>query len=88
MGATYDLFKKIADTFPVLKEKTGTVLLLFFTFGMLFGYMLSRTGNATFLLGPLIAKAFMWRDLDEGFLVFLLFLVIAIFFPQFVPHLI
>ncbi len=83
MGYVYDFFKGIADGIPVLARKIGAVLISFFALGILLGwYLATNDANALFFIPAIfVAIIWIWHDLDEGFLIFLLFLLVAILFP-------
>ena len=83
MGHVYDFFKGIADGIPVLARKIGAVIISFFAMGIILGwYLATSDANYLIFIPAIFAVIFwMWNDLDEGFLIFLLFLLVAIFFP-------
>ncbi|MFH1240141.1 MAG: hypothetical protein V1672_02895 [Candidatus Diapherotrites archaeon] len=82
MSLFYNFFKGIIDGIPVLLRKIGSVLIMFFFIGALFGYYLSMTQTSVFyflLMG--LAIPVMWRDLDQGILLFILVLILPWVFP-------
>ena len=83
MGIVFNLMKAIKNAIPVIMAKIASTLLFIFAVGMVFGYWLSTIGYASFvLLIPFIAIAVMWYKLDEGALVFIVLMGLALFFPE------
>ena len=82
MGIFYNFFKGVVDGIPVLLRKIGSVLIAFFFIGTLFGYYLYMTQMSViyFILLALTIPV-MWRDLDQGVLLFIVVLMIPWIFP-------
>jgi len=82
MSFAYNFFKGIAESIPVIVRKIGAVMLFFFSLGMLFGYFVVANVSPIILLFPFIAMVVMWYDLDQGVLVFILLMLVALWFPE------
>ncbi len=80
MGFIGDFINGIAKAIPVLVQKIATTLLTVFFIGALFGAFVLATKGVVGLIGlPLVLIA-MWYKLDEGFLLFVLYLVYVFWF--------
>ena len=82
MSIFYNFFKKLVEGIPVLLGKIGSILITFFFIGALFGYYLYMTQMSMLyfvLLGLTIP--IMWKNLDQGVLLFILVLIIPWVFP-------
>lgn len=82
MGWAFDFFNGIAKSIPAIARRLGSVLLFFFLLGSLFGYyVVVMQMSPLWLLATPLAIAVMWRDLDDGFFLFLLLMALAFFYP-------
>ncbi len=89
MSFVYKIGKGLIDSIPVFVRKVGTVLMFIFTIGLFMGFFLGGASlNPIILIGPLVAMAIMWQDLDLGLLVFIIFLIIVFVMPELIPRLI
>lgn len=80
IGSTIAGLKK---AIPWLAAKVGTILLFFFTIGFFAGFFLARQGyNELILIVPIISMLVMWQKLDEGFLVFVLGIILIFVAPH------
>jgi len=80
MGSVYNIAKSILNAIPAIMEKIGSVMLFIFGLGAIFGYLIAAYNKpALFLLAPFASILVMWHDLDEGFLLFIFLLLLAIF---------
>ncbi|HIH21443.1 MAG: hypothetical protein J4478_00945 [Candidatus Diapherotrites archaeon] len=79
MGFVSDFIEGTKKAIPGIAAKVGSFLLFIFVLGMLFGYFIVAQKGAIFLLVPIISMAVMYYKLDEGTLVFVLLMAVAIF---------
>ena len=79
MGFVSDFIEGTKKAIPGIAAKVGSFLLFIFALGMLFGYFIVAQKGAIFLLVPIISMSVMYYKLDEGTLVFILLMAIAIF---------
>lgn len=83
MSLFYQVFKGIVDMIPVVIRKIGSILLVFFTLGALFGYYIAfNQGSPLFFLLLGASVVIMWKNLDEGILALSLVLIIGLLFPN------
>ena len=83
MALIYNTVRGIANSIPVLFAKIGSIFLAFYFIGMLSGYWFASIGYTPFvLLIPVAALAVMWQKLDEGVLVLIILMAIAVMFPE------
>ena len=84
MSFVYDIGKGLADSIPEIAAKIGSVLVFFFACGMLLGYWAGGMAlNPIIFIGLLLVMAIMWDNLDIGVLLFVLFIALVVFFPNF-----
>ncbi len=84
MSLIYEIGKGITDSIPALAAKIGTILVLFFFFGMLLGYWAGGLGLSPIIfLGLLAVMAILWDNLDVGTILFFGFIAVLVFFPSF-----
>ncbi len=84
MGFVYRIASGMKRSIPALVAKVGSVFLLIFAVGMVVGFWFSSAGYPYFvLLIPIAGVAIMWQKLDEGLLVFIALMAIALLFPEF-----
>ncbi|MFH1588755.1 MAG: hypothetical protein ABIA76_05450 [Candidatus Diapherotrites archaeon] len=82
MSIIYNWFKKITDAIPVLLRRIGAILIFFAVLGTALGYFIALNQlSPLWLIGLPISMVAMWNDLDQGFLVLVLFLVALFTFP-------
>jgi hypothetical protein len=82
MSFFYNIGKSVVDSIPVVLRKVGTVLLFFVLVGALLGFWLASSGlSFLWVLALLIVMVVMWRDLDEGVLALVLYLILLFTFP-------
>ena len=79
MGFVKDFIEWSKKAIPSIAAKIGTFLLFIFALGMFFGYFIVAQKGAIYLLVPIVAMAVMYYKLDEGILVFVLLLAVAVF---------
>jgi len=83
MSYVLDIASGMTKNLPVLLAKFGTVLLIIFTIGLFAGYFFATAGyNYFILLVPIASIVVMWQKLDEGALVLIALLAIAVLFPE------
>jgi hypothetical protein len=83
LGFLSDVISGAKKTIPWLAAKVGTILLFFFTIGFFAGYFVGQRGYSWIVLFiPVISMVVMWKKLDEGFLVFVLGVILIVFFPE------
>ncbi|MBI5884615.1 hypothetical protein HZB89_00790 [archaeon] len=81
MGHVNNFFQSTKKAIPLIAARIGAFLLFIFALGMFFGYFIALKGpNEWFwLLGPVAAMIVTWQKLDEGYLLFFLLLLLAVF---------
>jgi len=83
MGFVGSAIEGTKKAIPWLAAKIGTVLLFFLTLGFFLGYWLSSQGYNEFVLVlPVIAMLVMWKKLDEGVLLLILFAIFVWIAPE------
>ncbi len=82
MPIFYNFFKGIVNGIPIILARIGSILITFFFMGALFGYYLYMTQmSILYFIILALTIPIMWRNLDQGVLLFILVLIIPWIFP-------
>lgn len=79
MSVIKEFIDFVKKAIPGVVAKVGAFLLFIFALGMFFGYFIVAQKGAIYLLVPIVSMVVMYYKLDEGTLVFVLLMGVALF---------